>query len=391
MNSLLIKQGKIIVHDSIIEGDIVINNGKISRIAPTIDAKVQPTLFLGGKFYVSPGLIDLHTHGALGYDFLDASLEGNRKIIDFCSSHGTTYLLATIGTAPTERMLKAAEAIIALKDDRIGGIYFEGPFLSPERKGAQPEQWLVTPSIDRYRELYAKTKGRMRILALAPELPGAKEIIHQALSDNVIPALAHSNASYEEAMEAIDQGVRHFTHLYNGMRVFHHRDPGAVAAALLRQEVTVELIADGIHVHPAVLKTVIKLKGIENICLITDSISAAGMKDGSYFFSGQEIIVERGIARLATGDSLAGSTLTLDKAIRNLLEWGVSFPHAIKMASSTPARVLGIQHSKGSITPGKDADLVIFDQDLKVRAVFVRGRLVYNELEEASLALGGDQ
>jgi N-acetylglucosamine-6-phosphate deacetylase len=288
-------------------------------------------------------------------------------------------------------MLKAAEAIIALKDDRIGGIYFEGPFLSPERKGAQPEQWLVTPSIDRYRELYAKTKGRMRILALAPELPGAKEIIHQALSDNVIPALAHSNASYEEAMEAIDQGVRHFTHLYNGMRVFHHRDPGAVAAALLRQEVTVELIADGIHVHPAVLKTVIKLKGIENICLITDSISAAGMKDGSYFFSGQEIIVERGIARLATGDSLAGSTLTLDKAIRNLLEWGVSLPHAIKMASSTPARVLGIQHSKGSITPGKDADLVIFDQDLKVRAVFVRGRLVYNELEEASLALGGDQ
>jgi N-acetylglucosamine-6-phosphate deacetylase len=175
------------------------------------------------------------------------------------------------------------------------------------------------------------------------------------------------------------------------MRVFHHRDPGAVAAALLRQEVTVELIADGIHIHPAVLKTVIKLKGIENICLITDSISATGMKDGSYFFSGQKIIVERGIARLATGDSLAGSTLTLDKAIRNLLEWGVSLPHAIKMASSTPARVLGIQHSKGSITPGKDADLVIFDQDLKVRAVLVRGRLVYNELEEASWALGGDQ
>lgn len=381
MNKLLLKQGSVIFEDFITKADVLISGKKILRVAPKISSFCAPSLSVEG-FYISPGFIDLHIHGGVGFDFLDASSEGNKKILDFVSSHGTTYLLPTIATAPLENMISAAKAVLELHDKRVGGIHFEGPFLSPKRKGAQPEQYLLAPTLDLYKKLRDAAMTKIRILALAPDLPGAKEVIAHAVRDNVVVALAHSDASYEEALDAIGYGITHFTHLYNGLRVFHHRDPGAVAAALLSPNVTVELIADGVHVHPAVVHLVVKLKGVKNVCLISDAIRATGLGEGRYQFSGQEISVEGEVVRLVKGESLAGSTLTLDKAIRNLLEWGFSLPDAVTMASLTPARILGVDQCKGTISSGKDADVVIFDRDLLVRAVFVEGQIVYNDLDE---------
>ncbi|MEM1867559.1 MAG: N-acetylglucosamine-6-phosphate deacetylase [Thermosphaera sp.] len=377
----MLAKGKLVFPHSIIKGDILISGTKITRVAPRISASAAVSLTVEG-FYISPGFIDLHVHGGAGFDFLDASHDGNKKILDFVSSHGTTYLLPTIATAPLEGMIKAAKTILELCDARVGGIYFEGPFLSPQRKGAQPDHYFLPPSLKLYKELRAATGGKMKILALAPELSGAKELIAEALKDGVIVALAHSDASYEEVSEAIELGVRHFTHLCNGMRVFHHRDPGALVAALLSPNVTAEIIADGIHVHPAVVKFVIKVKGSETVCLVTDAIRAAGLEDGSYKFSDYTVIVRQGIARLADADSLAGSTLTIDQAIRNLVEWGVALTDAVRMASQVPARVLGIDHAKGSLSPEKDADIVVLDRDFNVRAVFAQGKVVYNDLDE---------
>lgn len=381
MSKLLLKQGNVIFEDSIAKADVLISGTKILRIAPKISAYGALRLSVEG-FYISPGFIDLHIHGSVGFDFLDASLEGNKRILDFVSSHGTTYLLPTIATAPLENMISAAKAVLELHDHRVGGIHFEGPFLSPKRKGAQPEQYLLVPTLDLYRKLRDATMAKMKILALAPELLGAKEVIAHAVRDGVVVALAHSDARYEEALEAIECGITHFTHFCNGVRVFHHRDPGAVAAALLSPNVTVELIADGIHVHPAVVHLVVKLKGAKNVCLVSDAIRATGLGDGRYQFSGQEIIVEKGVARLIKGDSLAGSVLTLDQAIRNLLEWGFPLHDAVTMASLSPARVLKVEQYKGKIYPGKDADIVIFDRDLRVRAVFALGQIVYNDLDK---------
>lgn len=380
MHEILIKRGQLVLPDGVWRGDLLISGGKISRIGQDLAAERAVHLEADG-LYVSPGFIDLHLHGGLGHDFLDASVEANLGILDFSTSHGVTYLLATLAAAPLERLIEAMRAISETQDGRLGGIYLEGPFLSPRRRGAQPQPYLLPPDLGIYEELVRDFQERIKILAIAPELPGAREVVFRALEEGIVPSLAHSDATFEQAMEAIRWGLRHFTHFLNGMRAFHHREPGAVGAALTNREVTLELIADGVHVHPAVVRLLLELKGADHICLVTDAIRAAGLEDGEYSLSDQKVIVRGGIAMLADGSSLAGSTLTMDRGLRNLLEWGVPLPEAVKMATLTPARVIGVAHRKGSIAVGKDADLVLLDRGFEVRMVLIEGKMVFREGE----------
>ncbi len=329
-------------------------------------------------------------NGGAGYNFGDASAHGIktegtipraepeeiRKIVDFYLASGTTGLLATTVTAPIEAIRGAISRVQEIDHPAILGMHIEGPFISPKRKGAQNPEFILKPSAERFNELVRGHENLIKIVTLAPELSGAERLIARIREMGAIPSLGHSDAIYEEAMEALNQGVALFTHLFDAMRGLHHREPGAVGAAL-DSDAYVELICDGIHVHPAVVRLIAKAKGFERICLVTDAMSAAGLPDGEYSLGGLPVFVHDGAARLADG-TLAGSTLTMDRAVRNFMEFtGCSLPQAVRTASLTPARLLGIADRKGSLEVGKDADLVIFDEELKIHYTIVGGEIVY--------------
>lgn len=376
--SILVRNGLLVLKHAIVKGDLLVRKGKIVDIGTNLAADGVTDLDARG-LYVSPGFIDIHCHGGAGADFMDGTIEAVITIANSSLVHGVTTLLGTILTAPIEKMRRAMAAILEARDERVAGIYVEGPFFSPLRKGAQSTRHLLQPSLRIYESLVDGFRDKIKIFALAPELPGAREVIRRLKEDGIRPSLAHSDATFEETKEAIELGIEHFTHFFNGMRGFHHRDPGAVGAAFLTPCVTLELIADGIHVHPEAVKFLVTTKGIDNICLITDAIRATGLEDGEYMLGDQRVRVQEGIARLIEGHSLAGSTLTMDQAIRNMVRFGVPLPDAVRAATLVPARVLGLEPRKGSLEIGKDADLVLLDMDLNVKVVLIRGEVVYQD------------
>ena len=374
MSTLLIRGGQLVRKYAIHKGDLLISGSRIERIGTDLPS-AGCTVIEADGLYVTPGFINIHIHGGGGCDFMDGTTKAVTTILDTSLAHGTTCLLATIGTAPISQMRKAMEAIGAVEDERIAGVYVEGPFFSEEKKGSQPARYLLQPTIETYEALTEGFKEHIKIFALAPELPGAAELMPRLLKDLITPSLGHSNATYKQTMEAIEAGLTHFTHFYNGMSGLHHRDPGAVGAGLQTPTTTLEVIADGVHVHPSAISLMVRAKGIDHICLITDAIRAMGLGDGEYTVGGQKAIVKDGIARLVDGGSLAGSTLTMDRAVRNMVEFGVPLVDAVRAASLVPAKILGIEQKKGSIAVGKDADLVLLDEDFAVRAVLVKGDL----------------
>lgn len=377
-SKILIRNGHLVRKHKIARGDLLICEGVIERIASSILQKNATCIDAEG-FYIVPGFIDLHIHGAAGCDFLDGTVEAVDRILNHALAHGTTTLLSTVLTAPIEEMRRAMQVVLAASDIRIAGIYVEGPFFSPAKKGAQRDLWFLPPSVELYEELTEGFQEHIKLFSLAVELPGALNLVSRIKADGITPSLAHSDATFEQAMEAIEHGLSHFTHFFNGMRGFHHRDPGAVGAALLTPGVTLELIADGVHVHPDTVKLLVKIKGIDNICLITDAIRATGLEDGEYMVGDQKVLVREGIARLAEEDSLAGSTLTMNKAVKNMVEIGVPLPDAIRAATLVPARVLRLEHRKGSLEIGKDADLVMLSDNLEVKMVLLEGKIAYQD------------
>lgn len=376
---LLIKNARLVRDEEVERGDLIIKNGIIERVGmvqrdwlstslKTIDAH---------GLYVAPGFIDLQVNGGAGYNFEEASSEKIERIISFHTTHGTTALLPTMVTAPLGKIRAMLERVREVEHPAIIGAHIEGPFISPKRKGAQNPQYILEPSLEKFNELVKGYEGFIKIVTIAPELAGAEELIARIKEIGAIPSLGHSDATYEETLKALDEGVGLFTHMFNAMRELHHREPGAVGAAL-GSDVMVELIADGIHVHPAVICLLLKAKGIDNICLVTDSISAAGLKDSKYSLGGLEIFVRSGEARLADG-TLAGSTLTMERAVQNFMDFtGVSLPEVVRTASLNPARLLSIADRKGSLEEGKDADLVIFDEDFNVHYTIIGGEIVYS-------------
>ena len=373
MSRLLIRGGILVHPDSgtLARGDLAVEDGRI--VPPRRDAG---TVIDTRGLYVAPGFIDLQVNGGVGHNFEDASPAEIREIADFYLSHGTTGLLPTTVTAPIPRIRGAIERVRRAGHPAILGMHIEGPFISPERKGAHNPEYILPPSRERFDELVAGYVGFIKVVTLAPELPGAEELLEGILSIGAVPSLGHSDATYEQALSAIERGIGLFTHTFNAMREFHHRAPGAVGAAL-DSDVYVELICDGIHVHPAAVRLVARAKGYNRICLVTDAISAAGLSDGAYTLGGLPVSVRDGVARLPDG-TLAGSTLTMDRAVKNFMEFtGCSLLEAVRCATLNPARLLGIDDRKGSLEVGKDADLVIFDEDLTVHYTILGGEVVY--------------
>ncbi|MCI2425226.1 N-acetylglucosamine-6-phosphate deacetylase [Candidatus Acetothermia bacterium] len=382
MNSLLIQGGEIVsaVADDIKTGDILLQNGIIARVGEVrLQGSAMETIDTidATGLYVSSGFIDLQTNGGGGYNFGDAAPAEIHKIITFHTNHGTTGLLPTTVTAPIEQIKATIGRVRKLNHPAVLGMHIEGPFITKEHKGAQNAHYILTSTVEQFAELAKGDEGFIKIVTLAPELPGADRLIARIREIGAIPSLGHSAATYEQALTAIDQGIGLFTHLFNAMRGLHHREPGALGAAL-DSDVMVELIADGVHVHPMLIRLLRKTKGIEQICLVTDSISAAGLTDGQYSLGGLAVFVKNGEARLADG-TLAGSTLTMEHAVKNFIEFtGCSVVDGVKTATLNPAKLLKIDEKKGSLEEGKDADITIFDADFNIYYTIINGEIVYD-------------
>jgi len=333
---------------------------------------------LGGRV-LAPGFIDVHVHGAAGAEFLDAGTEELAAILRLHARGGTTGLLATTVTASPERLDAAVRALAAASPVADGaailGVHLEGPYLCAKRRGAQDPRHLRAPDAAELDRLLGSAP--VRLMTLAPELPGALAAIERLVRAGAVASVGHTDATYAQAAAAFDAGATHATHLFNGMRPFHHREPGVIGAALDRPEVTCELICDGLHVDPAAMRLAQRLKGSGRTVLVTDAMRAAGLGDGRYRLGHLPVRVRDGRAELEGSGTLAGSTLTMGAAVRNAVAlMGVSLGDAIRMASSTPARVLGLQARKGALAPGRDADLVVLDDDLEVSATMIAGRWI---------------
>lgn len=372
--------GRILTDSGIIEGkNVILDEGRIISIDSEIPEGSDIIDACGS--YVSPGFIDIHIHGAGGQDTMDGEYNSLNSISKTLASHGVTSFLPTTMTAETGQIKKALKAVKECMDKgtegaQVLGAHLEGPFLNEKAKGAHDERLIHKPDIEFLLDITDEDLSMVRTLTIAPEVEGALDFISFIVGHGIIPSVGHSNGTYDEIMEGIGRGVTHSTHLYNAMRGFSHREPGVVGA-IFDSRVTTEFIADGIHLHFAAIRAAIAVKGYQNCALITDAMQACCMEDGKYNLGGLNVFVKDGAARLADG-TLAGSTLTLDTAIRNIIKnTSLSLWEAVCMASSVPAKILRLGETKGHISPGYDADLVIFDQDINVKTTISGGKIVY--------------
>ncbi|MBQ6019093.1 MAG: N-acetylglucosamine-6-phosphate deacetylase [Clostridia bacterium] len=330
---------------------------------------------LGGA-YAIPGLVDIHTHGNSGADFSDGDPAGLEKMARYLAKNGVTSFAPTSLTLPLEPLKKAFRTAKTFADGRpsgcarIMGINMEGPFFSEKKKGAQNPAFLRAPDLAFFNELYEAAGGLLRIVDIAPELPGAMEFI-RAASETCVVSLAHTDADYDTARQAFDAGARHMTHLFNAMPGLHHRAPGPVAAGSEREDVFAELICDGLHVHPAMLRLAFRLFP-GRICMISDALNCCGMPEGTYTIDGRETYVKGRLATLADG-TIAGSASNLYDCLLTAVNSGVPKEEAILSATANPARELGAADKIGAIAPGCFADFVVCDEDLTRRAVYVGG------------------
>jgi N-acetylglucosamine-6-phosphate deacetylase len=325
--------------------------------------------------------VDVHIHGAGGHDVMEATPEAMRAVARTVATHGTTSIVATTVTASSAEILQSvagiANYICAQRDDGVAraevlGIHFEGPFLSPVRRGVHPAEWLRLPSADLLKQFLQAADGKTLILTIAPELLGAIPCIDEARKAGVVVALGHTDATYEQARAAMAHGAQHAVHVYNAMRPFSHRDSGVIGAVLTSSKVTAELIADGVHVDEAAMRLLLQAKGAGHVILVSDGISATGMPDGNYMLGKFEVTVSGGVCRNSEG-KLAGSTLTLDRALRNIVGLGASLGDAVRMLTLNPATLLGTEFKKGALRAGADADIVLLDEALRIGGVWTRG------------------
>jgi N-acetylglucosamine-6-phosphate deacetylase len=386
-----ILKGNIVLKDRIVEGGIVrIEEEKISGVFTSkqeIDVSgVEFTDY--GEAFITPGFVDLHLHGALEKDVMDCQGESLKQIALHQSRCGVTGFLGSTMSAPIQAVLEAVQVINRTSQiqDQLGmpsellGVYIEGPFLSKQKKGAQDPSYIRAMEETDVNRLINAVHGLKAVISLAPEISNNQGFIPKLKEKDFVVAIGHSNASYEQALQSFKKGISHATHLFNAMSGFNHREPGVVGAVLDSDGISAELIADGIHVHPAALRLAVARKGTEKLCLITDSLKAVGAGDGIFQLGDMEIDVKGPRATIKESDVLAGSVLTMNQAVKNMHEWaGVSVSQAVNMASLNPAQVLGLEGEIGSIQPGKKAHLAVLDQEFEVIETILHGRSVFRQ------------
>jgi N-acetylglucosamine-6-phosphate deacetylase len=366
---------------------VLVENGIITAVGPreSIGVPSGARLLDAGNVTLVPGFVDVHIHGAGGHDVMEATPEALAAVTTTAARFGTTSLLATTVSASLDATCRSLEAIADYirgqspggagtePRARILGIHFEGPFLSLARRGVHPPECLATPSLAVFSRLLDAAQGYGRLLTLAPELAGAPELVREAAGKGLVVGMGHTDATYSEAREAIRLGARHAVHVFNAMRPFSHRETGILGAVLTSPEVTAELIADGVHVDAPAMRLLLATKGAARVLLISDGTAATGMPDGNYRLGTFDVTVKGGVSRNAEG-VLAGSTLTLDRAVRTIVNLGIPLADAVRMATLTPARLLGMDKHIGVLATGAVANLVFLDERLNIAGVIVEGR-----------------
>ncbi|WP_328943376.1 N-acetylglucosamine-6-phosphate deacetylase [Streptomyces sp. NBC_00250] len=354
-------------------GRVIVEGGRITGSAP----EGAPTVDLTGHWLV-PGFVDMHNHGGGGASFTSGTVDEVLKGVHTHRLHGTTTVVASFVTGEMDFLTQRAGLLSELAEQgEIAGLHFEGPFISPCRKGAHDETLLRDPDPADVRKLIDAARGQAKMVTLATELPGGLDSVRLLAEHGIIAAIGHTDASYEQTVEAIDAGATVATHLYNAMPALGHRAPGPIAALLEDERITVELINDGTHLHPAALELAFHHAGADRVALITDAMDAAGFGDGRYMLGPLEVEVKDSVARLVEGGSIAGSTLTLDRAFKRAATIdGLPVESVVQAISANPARLLGVYDRVGSLEPGKDADIAVLDAEFDLKGVMRKGEWI---------------
>lgn len=383
--STAILHGTAVLPDREVPDSLVVLDGEQIAYAGPLDAGRIPegaTHVDASGLLVLPGLIDTHVHGTHGDDVMLHGADGIRRISARFPQYGTTaWLPSTISARHHELVEAIGWSVEAQRNPvdgaEIVGLHVEGPYINVKRKGAQPAEGVRDPNFKEVRELLEVARGQIRVMTLAPELPGGLELIRLLVREGIIASLGHSDATYDQALEGIAAGATHATHLFNAMPPIHHRDPGLITACLNVPEVLAEVIPDGVHLDPHIVRLAIRAKGPDRVALITDAFSATGLPEGTHTLGPHQVTVEGPLCTLANG-TIAGSILTMNFAVRNAIQFaGVSLVEAVHMASQIPAQVAGCADRKGSLMAGKDADVTLLNPDFECQATWTRGRLVY--------------
>lgn len=378
--SRLVIGGRAILEDRILEDAVLVcEAGKFVSVAPRGE-EVPDVVLTDG--YIAPGYVDIHIHGCQGHDVMDGTAEALQGISSALAQSGVTGFLATTLTADLQSLLQVLKLCRAFANGGRGahllGVHLEGPWINKRYRGAQNEAHVIPPSVEDAKALFEAAGGLLKVVTLAPEQPHAHEVIAYLHEQGVKASVGHTDATYEHVYEALQHGLSHVTHCFNAMRGLHHREPGVVGAAMHHDELTTELIADGVHVHPVVMSILYRIKQAAKLVLVSDGMRAVGLGDGEYDLGGLTVQMKNGEARLEDG-TLAGSTLTLERAVQNMVQLcHVSVSDAVRMASATPAEVIGYEDRKGRLAAGYDADFLLLDDELRVRQTYVGGQLVYS-------------
>lgn len=378
---MLLTGAQVVTESGVLDAaEVAVEGTRLAHVGPPRFSSAEQTanvVDLAGHVIV-PGFVDLHNHGGGGGSFTSGTAENVMVGVETHRQHGTTTMVASTVTCDLDVLARQSALLAELVEQGdLAGIHFEGPFISPCRKGAHSAELLRDPDPAEVRKLLDAAKGTAKMVTLATERPGGIESVRLLADHGVIAAVGHTDATYDQTHEAIAAGVTVATHLFNAMPPLQHREPGPITALLEDERVTVELINDGVHLHPAVLRLAFEAAGAHRVAFITDAMDAAGFGDGEYRLGELAVTVRDGVARLTEGGSIAGSTLTLDTALRRAVTVdGLPLVDAVRALSTNPARLLGMADTVGSLAPGKDADLVVLDTDFQVRGVLRKGAWV---------------